>query len=54
LEKLEWTTNRALSYSLIINGTEVQKRITDNVGSILINQEDFLQTYFDNLRAKKK
>ena len=53
LEKLEWTTNRALSYSLIINGTEVQKRITDNVGSILINQEDFLQTYFDNLRAKK-
>ena len=41
LEKLEWTTHRAISYSLIINGIEVNKHNTSS-GNILINQDDFL------------
>ena len=41
LEKLEWTTYRAFSYSLIINGKVIYEHNTD-AGYILINQKDFL------------
>jgi hypothetical protein len=47
LEKLEWTTHRAISYSLIINEIEVHKHIT-SMGFVLINQEDFNKSYYSS------
>jgi len=41
LQKLDWTTNRALSYSLIINGIKEYEHIT-TMGYVLINQKDFI------------